>query len=141
MQLFCCWGHCIIGPNWRSGFGSGLLILIPSAAYCWLVAPYLAGKVHVIILVVRWVLVLLLVLVVGRATARRARGSPAVSSTIRRVIMRTTHATFRTYRTLCRDSRLTRSWLLVQLHLSSSVRAVAQLHSLLGPRHPPQAGA
>lgn len=55
MQLFCCWGHCVIGPNWRSGFGSALLILIPSAIYCWLVAPYLAGKVHVIILVIRWV--------------------------------------------------------------------------------------
>jgi hypothetical protein len=53
LQRFFCWGHCVAGPNWKSAFGSALLIVAPTVVFLYFVAPYVAREVHAVLLVIR----------------------------------------------------------------------------------------
>ncbi len=51
-QRFFCWGFLVAGPNWKSCFGSAAILSLPTVVFLYFIAPYLASRVNVGLLVV-----------------------------------------------------------------------------------------
>ena len=53
-ERFFCYGYLVSGPNWKSVFGSALLIAAPTGIFLAFVAPYLMRQLSIAIMVFAW---------------------------------------------------------------------------------------